>query len=418
MATVSPIVFEHHKKADGTWNIKIRVSHKGKERYINTDHFVSKNQLTKKFKIKDDVILGLLHSTLARYRQIISTIEYIDDITVDELKDRLETIGKSSIKQIDFFKCAESLIESTKSSGQKGTAGNYLAILNSLKDFTGLTKLDIKAIDYKFLMSWEKYLRTERNITRATGRGSERTYSVEPLSDSGIISYMSKLRTMFNSVRDQFNDEDKGIILVAHYPFRKYKIRSAPLTKHRDRRVEELVQIRDSAVPPNTRAELARDLFMLSFYMCGMNAADIYELHQLKPGQERIEYNRAKTRNKRQDKSFISVKITPEAKPLLDKYAGNLQVRYQNKESLKKAIHIGLKEVSKITGIEGLNFYDARHSVGTIARNVCGFSRDDVAAALNHSQRTVTDIYIAPDWSIIDKVQNELAKLLKEHVQE
>ena len=45
MATVSAKVFEHHKKADGTYNVKICVQHKRLRKYLDTTHFVVKKQL-------------------------------------------------------------------------------------------------------------------------------------------------------------------------------------------------------------------------------------------------------------------------------------------------------------------------------------------------------------------------------------
>ena len=57
MATVSAKVFEHHKKADGTWNVKITIYHKDERKFIDTTHFVSKKQLDAKFKIKDKFLL-------------------------------------------------------------------------------------------------------------------------------------------------------------------------------------------------------------------------------------------------------------------------------------------------------------------------------------------------------------------------
>jgi len=53
IATVSAKVFEHHKKADGTYNVKICVHHKDLRRYLDTNHFLVKKQLTKDYKIKE-----------------------------------------------------------------------------------------------------------------------------------------------------------------------------------------------------------------------------------------------------------------------------------------------------------------------------------------------------------------------------
>lgn len=48
MATVAAVVFKHHEKNDGTFNVKIRIYHKFEKRYIDTTHFVSKPHFPKK----------------------------------------------------------------------------------------------------------------------------------------------------------------------------------------------------------------------------------------------------------------------------------------------------------------------------------------------------------------------------------
>jgi hypothetical protein len=63
MATVAAVVFKHHEKNDGTFNVKIRIYHKFEKRYIDTTHFVSKQQLDSKYNIKDKLILKILDRT-------------------------------------------------------------------------------------------------------------------------------------------------------------------------------------------------------------------------------------------------------------------------------------------------------------------------------------------------------------------
>ncbi|WP_183573701.1 hypothetical protein HDF18_08100 [Mucilaginibacter sp. X5P1] len=78
------------------------------------------------------------------------------------------------------------------------------------------------------------------------------------------------------------------------------------------------------------------------------------------------------------------------------------------------ALNKGLKEMGEAIGITCLTMYCARHSFGSIARNECRFSKYDVAFALNHIDPTTktTDIYIKPDWRIIDDVQFKIVSLL------
>ncbi|HEY4195732.1 MAG TPA: recombinase, partial [Mucilaginibacter sp.] len=64
MATVCVKILPHHLKADGTFNVKIRITHFMVKRYIDTEHFVTAKQLTKNLKLKDPFIEQSLNAVL------------------------------------------------------------------------------------------------------------------------------------------------------------------------------------------------------------------------------------------------------------------------------------------------------------------------------------------------------------------
>lgn len=54
MATFKAEVYAHQKRADGTYNIKIRVIHQKRKKYILTTYYVTKDDLTRTtFKLKN-----------------------------------------------------------------------------------------------------------------------------------------------------------------------------------------------------------------------------------------------------------------------------------------------------------------------------------------------------------------------------
>lgn len=75
VATVAAVVFKHHEKNDGTFNVKIRIYHKFEKKYIDTTHYVSKQHLDAKYNIKDKFMLKILYKTLDEYREAISTLD-------------------------------------------------------------------------------------------------------------------------------------------------------------------------------------------------------------------------------------------------------------------------------------------------------------------------------------------------------
>jgi len=128
----------------------------------------------------------------------------------------------------------------------------------------------------------------------------------------------------------------------------------------------------------------------------------------------RVDYNRSKTSSRRRDGAFISINIPDIAIPIYVKYAGRLQQRYCSHNSLDTALSKGMRAIGKELKYKDLEFYDARHAFGDWARNICRFSKDDVALALNHKDQTnsVTDYYVSKSWAIIDEVQKAVIKLL------
>lgn len=75
MATLSAKIFKHHKKADGTYNVKICIYHQEERVFIDTVHYVVDKQLTKDLKLKDQFIIAALNRTLDDYRKCISDLE-------------------------------------------------------------------------------------------------------------------------------------------------------------------------------------------------------------------------------------------------------------------------------------------------------------------------------------------------------
>ncbi|MDM1048742.1 MULTISPECIES: site-specific integrase [Sphingobacterium] len=412
MATVSAKVFEHHKKADGTYNVKICVHHKNLRRYLDTNHYVVKKQLTKDYKIKDPFIADKVEQQLRDYRKMISELDdRLDYFTADSLRDYL----RDKDEDIDFIKFCTQHIERLKKERRGGSAKNQSVIRNSLVDYFKRPSVSIKEINSNMLMTYERYLRSERIMTRYNQDNKPVVTTEKGLSDSGLHNHMRDLRTLFNAAREMYNNEDLGIYRIKHYPFKKYKVGSPPLTKKRNNTLEQVLTIRDCVTTPGSRAELAKELYMLSFYLCGINAVDLYLITERDVRNGRLDYNRSKTQGKRKDNAFISIKIVDESKPLLEKYLGKLRERYSSANALNWALCKGMEQLRKLTGIPELTLYWARHTFANTARNDCRMSKDDVALALNHvdeGNRT-TDIYIAKDWKIVDDVQRKVIAQLR-----
>jgi hypothetical protein len=409
--TVSAKIYSHHEKADGTFNVKYVVYHKGERKFIDSPHFVSKRQITKDFEIKDKIVLRWLDEAMDDYRILISAINSrLDFFTCEELRDYL----RDSNKDIDLIEFANSHIEFLKEHNREPYSRTFRKVRNSLTDYFGRPQISINEIHSNMLFQYERFLKTPRKLTRINQLGKMVATSEKGLSKGGLHAHMRDLRTLFNEAKRKFNNDELGIIRIKHYPFTKYKVGSPPATKKRNFDVQQVIAIRDCKVPEGSRIELARDMFMLSFYLCGTNAVDFYHSSDLNVVNGRFEYNRSKTQGRRLDEAFISIKIVDEAKVLLEKYLGKLNSRYGAYDYLDYALYKGMKGLREITGINELTLYWARHTFGTLARNECRMSVDDIAEALNHvdNGHFTTDIYLAKDWGIVDDVQAQVIALL------
>lgn len=405
MATITPKILKKNKYNNNTWRVVYRLTHKRVSRYIKTRRFITEKDIVNDDDVSMDYIIDFLADDLRKYRRKIDDIEKLEVLTVDDILKEL-TNDQKDIEFIDFCRLH---ISRLKDQGRGKTAKPFVTVTNSLIDFNG-HKLSVSKITSRFLKQYESYLRMPKTITRKQGENTVK--KTTSLNDKGLNNHMAAFRTLFNEAKREYNDEDTGRILIKNNPFSVYKIIPKKKKKHKNLSIEQIRGIRD-IVPNTTRGKFAKDLFMLSFYMCGMNAVDIFNnWEKLKESIDRIGYNRSKTEGMREDDAFISVKIPQEAKNILS----GLDMKYKNIDRLNNTLSIGLRSFMKVLNLEELTMLHARHSFATIARNDLNISKEEVAIALNHvsEENRITDTYIAPDWSKIDRVQIAIISKINE----
>ena len=232
--------------------------------------------------------------------------------------------------------------------------------------------------------------------------------------------YLEHLKTIHGEARSLYNDDDVGVVRIPRKPFRKGLIPSQPKTIHRALTVEQMKAV--AACEPKTmRGKMAKDVFLLSFALVGMNTVDMYHRKKgdLKDGV--LTYRRAKTDSRRADKAVMSVRVEPEAAAIIERRKGMgdallmFASRYGTDAEFNRAMNIGLKEVGRLCGIDKLTTYHARHTWATLARNEVGVTLGDVGEALNHSPRgseRVTDIYVERDFSRVWETNRKVLDLV------
>lgn len=402
MATLTYVIFEHHKKQDNTFNVKFRLTHKGKQVYYSSLYFVSPAQVKKNFTLKDQKILDAINAELAQLRRKIEALgSQVENLTAKEILQHITKVEDNSVR-INFLDFYKKRLDYLVSTDRLGSFRRLRQAYHHLCDYIDVPFLDVNDISANFLREFEAYLRKKRSGTRSGKANIIVSHQFEPMNSNAIRSVMISISTIFNLCKNTYNTEQ--VTIINSRPFEFYKLPNASVgrKKGNDFSIDDLVSFRDAELLG--RKMLARDLFMLSFYLCGMNAKDIYAQNwEIKDG--RLNYERSKTKEIRKDNAFISIRIPDVAIPLLEQYTGAyLQRRYSSHDSFINALSIGLPA--------GLTFYHARHTFATLAYNKCGFSKDAIAMALNHVDNRMTERYIAVDWSIIDRVQDGVLSLL------
>jgi hypothetical protein len=392
MATFKAMIKKGNKKADGTWNVVIRFTHKTKVRFIPTTIYITKKDITASFKIKNANILDRCNDIIKEYRNRLSELSLeFNDIDIDTIVSYIRQ--KKENNGVSFTAFAAKWIEESTTKGIK----NYKTAINALCSFIGRDNILCEEINVKTMKAFENALKDR------------------PRAQS---LYPNCIKTIFNAAKEYYNDEDNDIIRIKH-SLDKYKPVEQNIAEKRALDVETIRRI--FAIPydnirvkgKSSRHDLALDCFRLSFCLMGMNSADLFNATEIDGNT--IVYDRMKTKDRRRDKAEIQVKITDYIKPLIEKYKGkervfNFYERFTTMESFNRAINIGLKEIGKELGIERLQFYAARHSMATIAVNDVKISKYIVNDMLNHTDQSlrITELYIKKDFNTINEANVKL----------
>ncbi|MGV8136463.1 MAG: tyrosine-type recombinase/integrase [Mangrovibacterium sp.] len=299
------------------------------------------------------------------------------------------------------YRSPRDIIKRTK---KAKTAVWYEQSLSSLCWYYNKDVIDVKEITSSRLNAYMD------KVSESGGKNGK------PLEPGSVSNYLGGLKSLFNKCRRHYNDDDLDLIRIPHDPFLKVKI-PAYRKKRKNIDAEELKKIRDYQ-PATEREQIGRDLFMMLFYLMGINVNDFYNLHP--PVAGRIEYARSKTDTDKNIHGFVlSVKIEPELQILIDKYSktgflSEIKARYCNSYNLMKSANKGLKRICAQLGIPQVTTNWARHTWASLARNKADISKADVDFCLGHVNHDykMADIYIDIDYSIYDRANRQVLDLL------
>ncbi len=402
------IGFEVPRK-DGYRKVVLNLSHRGGRKRIPVDIELSPKDVAKdrngNIKVKSDTKRFEIDQVLHTYNERLHEIhkEFVGvELTVDDIYNHI--IKEKKTGCIDFFEFAEQWLADEDIKGKK----NYRTMLNSLEAFHGSRHLPFSEIDGKLLTEYSKFLKDR------------------PRAQS---MYLGAIRHIHNKARLFYNTDDR--IVIPTMVFERFKVPKQQMKGGRAISVEHIRRI--IGFEGTGRAGLARDCFVLSFLIMGMNSADMYDKDAILKG-DMVCYHRKKTRDRRADDAYIEVDVLPLTENLIKKYKGRTRLfdfyeRYANEASFNRAINIGLNAVEKAINeqiekenqrtknkdeklplIENLQFYQARHTWASIARNELGIDAYTVDKALNHLNRDLRllDVYVKRDFTLINEANKKV----------
>ena len=240
----------------------------------------------------------------------------LNHYTLDDVMDYLN--GEREKQQtIDFIKFSREWIASTSIKG----APNYTTAVNALVRFVGKEELDINLVTQDFLEGFKSFLNTEREArTKKLMQQGKRVPSNRTLS-----LYLVSIKKLFNEAKKKYNRKEKNLILIPHSPFDDFSIPRHEATRKRAIPSDIIKKVwklpykdMKKGYKSTCRYNLAKDCFILSFCLMGMNSADLYNAEEREGNT--IIYYRTKTKNRRADNALMKVKIPKMLIPLVEKY--------------------------------------------------------------------------------------------------
>ena len=428
MPTFNALV-ESQKETDKTFRVKILVYHKGKKKRISTEWYVtekdltitkknkksnlkgSKSEKTTTYTIKSPYYKNLIHNKTEEYRRICENTPKVESMTVEDIVDLLTTKSQDKF-QLDIIQYLMDRYNELLKEGRKKSAEDRKTVANSLKRFIRKDTLDVNEITTDFITSYISWLKGD----------NERHPRI-------CVLYPGVISKALDELKYEHNDEDNGIRNITVNPFEKIRqgrrigigrlLLNDP-EKAPTLTVEQIQKIIDLKIFDTKREELARDMFLLSFMLIGINSVDLY--HCTDYSKEILTYNRQKVKGRRADKGLMMVKVEPEVLPLMEKYKNlnkdkdnvfHFSTQYANHTVFNKAIGKGLDELEKKVGVPNMRYYSARRSWSTLARNVLVIKEDDISDALNHTSdggKAVTKGYIDKTFQNVWKNNKKMLK--------
>lgn len=304
------------------------------------------------------------------------------------------TLIRKGVARNGFVLYALNIIDQVEQEGRFGTAQAYMSSLKSLVQFTGSQRIPFRLFRSGMLNNYENWL---------LGQGC---------CENTAHFYLRNLRALYNKAVAE------KVIRPRENPFAGMSLESMP-TRKRALPKRWMKRIKNLKLDEGTSLAMARDMFLFSFYTCGMGFADMVLLKHEQLQREMIHYERVKTgrpvsvfanedllkiiENYRTDSCYIW--------PVLSEGASE-ETHYKCYRSALCSFNRHLKIIAEKANIpESLSSYMARHSWATAARNQL-MPTAVISSCLGHANEKTTQIYLDSfNEGLVKRINNKVINL-------
>ena len=360
MANINAIIVPAKVLKDGRHKVRISVAHNGETRYILTSIIIDSLKEFKNgavVKRPDATIMNTkLRGILQRNQDEIDNLPYVKGLSCAELVYHLKTFALSKQKSLQNIYEEYMEIANIK----KSTEITYYMVWKSISHY-----VDVNMMVCKF--NHNIVLKLDRDLRK---RG---------LRPGTIRIYLTFLRTIIDFA------QRCGCVEFKPHPFNGYKppqkeVRQSWLS------VEQLKQIRN-VKSSKKNVNKCRDLFMLSYYLGGINMADLININ-FNEQTDRLRYVRTKCAGQQKINKSVEFRIPVEAKEIIRRYKGDDGYLALTELDRKSKCHsfflVNMPKLAEEAGVEKLIYYSARKSFAQHAFDL-GVSTSVIDYILGHS---------------------------------
>ena len=368
MTTFSIVIVPTKRLANGKHRIRIAVAHQAQTRYIATPFILDSISQLKKGRVvrhENAAQINLcLQRTINEYILILSSIKHANQLTCTQL---IHSIQEEERKK-------------------------YLTFDVIAKEFLSTLQSESRIKSYKLyktaISHFNRFLKKEHDIPLEQIRPShihqyQKFLEKRELSSTTVRIYLTLIKVILNyAIKMDY----------IHYKVHPFAACILPSSRIRnlDLTVEELKSLRDVSLKEQNLL-IVRDLFMLTYYLGGINLKDLLDYH-FEENNLILSYIRHKTYRTKHGENEIVFSIQPEAQQIISKYRtdkGFLKFGpYESYNKVYSLIYRYLSRIAREAGItSSISYYSARKSFAQHGYNI-GIQIETIEYCIGHSMKS------------------------------